>query len=96
VVQSTWGAYTGPADGKTVTVALFDHPENPRPAWFFTMTTPFAYISATINLAKEPLPLAAGRPLRLRYGAALWDGTPDRAAVERMHRRWIGVAPKSD
>ena len=40
---------------KRTTVAVFDHPTNPRhPATMFTMPN-FAYISATLNLMKEPL-----------------------------------------
>ncbi len=56
LVAAKWCAYTAKADGKPVTVAIFDHPSNPRhPNKMFTMTPPFAYLSATLNLWKEPL-----------------------------------------
>jgi hypothetical protein len=87
-----WCAYSAKADGKLVTVAMFDHPANLRyPAKFFTMTQPFAYLSATLNAAKEPVSVKAGKPLDLCYGVALWDGQADKAAVERLYQRWLGL-----
>ena len=75
-----WCAYTAKAEGRSVTVALFDHPANLRhPAHMFTMNTPFAYMSATMNVWKEPITVAAGHPLNLCYGVALWDGEADKA-----------------
>lgn len=87
-----WCAYAARADGEPVTVAAFDHPSNPRKALWFTMKTPFAYISATVNLWKEPMELAAGATLAFRYGFAVWDGEKDAAAVEALYRRWLEVA----
>ena len=89
VTPTRWCAYTAPADGKPVTVAMFDDPKNPRyPAWFFTMPAHFAYISATLNLWKEPMTVEAGKPLVLRYGVALWDGVVKPADVEKLYKRW--------
>jgi len=87
-----WCAYTAKADGKPVTVALFDHPSNLRyPAKMFSMTAPFAYLSATLNAWKEPITLKAGQPLNLCYGVALWDGEVDKATVEKMYQRWLSL-----
>ncbi len=88
-----WCAYTAKADGKPVTVAIFDHPENPRhPAKMFTMSTPFAYLSATCNVWKEPITIKAGRPLDLRYAAAVWDGAVDKKTVEKLYQRWLKLS----
>ncbi len=88
-----WCAYTAKANGKPVTVAIFDHPFNlRRPAKMFSMTTPFAYLSATLNAWKEPITLKADQPLDLRYGVALWDGEVDKARVEKMYRSWLFLA----
>ncbi len=88
-----WCAYTAKADGKPVTVAMFDHPTNFRhPAVMFTMTNPFAYLSATLNEWKEPITLKAGQPLSLCYGVALWDGEVDKATVEKLYQRWVKLA----
>lgn len=94
VTPTMWAAYTAPADGKTVTVAMFDHPQNARhPAGMFTMPTPFAYLSATPNVWKEPLEVKAGQPLVLRYGVALWDGDPGRDVIGALYRRWLESEP---
>lgn len=86
-----WCAYTAEADGKPVTVAMFDHPGNVRPVLWFTMQTPFAYLSATLNLWKEPLELAAEDTLVLRYGAALWDGRIEASQIEAVYQRWLAA-----
>ena len=51
---------------------MFDGPKNPRPALWFTMKDPFAYMSATVNLWKEPMELKES--MTLTYGVAVWDG----------------------
>jgi hypothetical protein len=92
LTPAKWCAYASKADGKPVTVALFDHPKNLRhPARFFTMR-PFAYLGATFNLWKEPLVLKAGQPLDLRYGVALWDGEVEATEVDRLYQQWIELS----
>ena len=89
LTPATWCAYFAKADGKAVTVAMFDHPSNPRhPAAWFTMTKPFAYLAATLNLSKEPLTLTADKPLTLQYGVALWDGHVQRDRIEKAYKKW--------
>lgn len=88
-----WIACSGSADGHPVTVALFDHPDNPRhPARMFTMTKAFAYLSATLGLDKQTLPLRTGQPLDLRYGVAVFDGPADAARIDALYRRWVAEA----
>jgi hypothetical protein len=90
LTPAKWCAYTAKADGKPVTVALFDHPKNVRyPAKMFTMTQPFAYLSATRNEWKQPITLEAGKPLELHYAVAVWDGKVDKPTVERLYQRWL-------
>ena len=85
-----WCAYTAKADGKPVTVALFDDPANFRhPQTMFTLTRGFAYLAATMNEWKEPVIVKAGQPLELRYGVAVWDGEVDKVTVEKLYRRWV-------
>ena len=89
LVKAKWAAYTAQADGKPVTVAVFDHPKNPRhPARIFTMAGPFAYLGPTLNLWKEPLELKAGETLDLRYGLAAWDGKVDAKQIEELYEKW--------
>jgi hypothetical protein len=90
LTPARWAAYAAVADGGPVTVAVFDHPGNPRhPARMFTMTPPFAYLAATLNLWREPWELSGGRAMDLRYGVAIWDGETDPAGVEAVYRRWV-------
>jgi hypothetical protein len=87
---SNWCAYSAKVDGQPVTVAVFAHPGNPRhPSTWFTMTKGFAYLSATLNLKKEPLTLSPGETLALRYGVAVWDGTPEPSRMDAVYRRWL-------
>lgn len=89
LLRSTWCAYTANADGKPVTVAMFDHPNNPRhPATWFTMTAPFAYLSATMNLHVEPLKVVAGKPLVLEYAVVLWDGKVESDRINKLYQSW--------
>jgi len=89
LLRSKWCAYTANADGKPVTVAMFDHPQNPRhPATFFTMTKPFAYLSATLNLHKEPLKVVSDKPLVLRYAVAVWDGKVENERIDELYQHW--------
>ncbi len=88
--RSAWCAYAATADGKPVTVALFDFPTNPRhPATWFTMDQGFAYLSATLNLSKEPLKVASGKPLVLRYAVAVWDGAVEKSKIDALYRRLV-------
>ena len=99
LTPAKWCAYTaaaGEKGDKKVTVAVFDHPKNPRhPNRMFTMSTPFAYLSATLNLWKEPLTVKTGSPLELQYAVALWDGEIDAAQVERLYEKWAKSADKA-
>jgi len=89
LTPARWCVYTAVADGRKVTIGIFDHPANPRhPAKMFTMTTPFAYLAATMNLWKEPMRLNAGQDLNLMYGVAVWDGEADRSRIEQLYQRW--------
>jgi len=95
LTPSRWCAYTAEAEGHRVTVAMFDHPDNPRPALWFTMHTHFAYLSATMNLWKEPLELTGEAAMVLRYGVALLDGEAAPEKVESLYRRWVSSLGES-
>jgi hypothetical protein len=52
------------------------------------MSKPFAYLSATLALHKEPLKLTSVNPLVLRYAVALWDGRAENNVIENLYKRW--------
>lgn len=84
-----WCAYSAELNGKPVTIAMFDGPDNVRRATWFTMADPFAYLSATLKLHKEPLTLKAGQPLELCYGLAAWDGEIKPEQIEKTYQLWL-------
>lgn len=89
LAPARWCAYTAAVDEKPVTVAIFDHPANPRyPNKMFTMTRPFAYLSATLDLWKKPFEVTSSQPLTLYHGVAVWDGAVEPADVEKLHQSW--------
>ncbi|MGQ9504767.1 MAG: PmoA family protein [Thermogutta sp.] len=84
--RAQWCAYTAKVGDQPVTVVVMDHPQNPRaPATWFTMDQPFAYLSATLNLAAEKLEVTAGKPLVLTYGVAVGDGNMDVSTIENLY-----------
>ncbi len=90
LTEAKWCAYVASADGHRVTVAILDFPGNPRhPARMFTMTAPFAYLAATLNLWKEPVIVRVGDSLELTYGIALWDGEVEPATIGQLYRHWL-------
>jgi len=91
LVQSDWCAYTGTIAGQPVTVAMLGHPRNPRhPTTWFTMARPFAYLSGTLNLHKEPLSLDTGERLTLRYAVVAWDGKADKDQINQAYQWFVG------
>ena len=96
-VRSAWCAYSATADGKPVTVAMFDCPKNPRhPATWFTLDSHFAYLAATLNLHGEPLVVEAAKPLSLRYAVALWDGHVEPAKIQKLYEQLLRWAEEAD
>ncbi len=90
LVRAPWCAFTAKVDGKSVTVAMFDDPRNPRhPATWFTMNSPFAYLSATLDLAEEKLTITHQKPLSAAYGVAVWDGEVADDKVQQAYDRWV-------
>jgi len=92
LVRSNWCTYTAGVDGDDVTVAMFGHPSNPRhPTTWFTMTEPFAYLSATLGLHEEPLKLVEGNRLDLRYAVVLWDRRAQTDEIDALYRQWVST-----
>lgn len=96
--RSAWVAYTGVVDGKTVTVAMFDHPDNLRhPTWWhardygLVAANPFGqhdFEGAAKGAGDYTLP--KGGKLTLRYCLWLAAGAADDAAIARAVEDWLG------
>jgi len=90
LVRARWCSYTAGANGKSVTVTMFGHPDNLRhPTQWFTMTKPFAYLSATLNLHREPLKVTSDKPLVLRYAVVVWDNRVENEQIENVYNWWV-------
>jgi len=90
LMRARWCAYTAGANGKPVTIVMFGHPNNLRhPTQWFTMTKPFAYLSATLNLHREPLKVTSDKPLILRYAVAVWDNRVENEQIEKVYNWWV-------
>jgi len=83
-----WCAVRCTLDGRPVTVLMIDHPTNPRPAKWFTMSDPFCYLAAALNLEKEPARLKAGEKWTLRYGFAVISTPADQARLAKLAEVW--------
>jgi hypothetical protein len=59
------------------------------------MNSPFAYLSATANLWKEPMILQKGQTLNFCYGVALWDGAIEARQIQALYQHWLGLAKDS-
>jgi hypothetical protein len=57
------------------------------------MYDPFAYMSATLNLHREPLEVTQSQPLVLTYGVALWDGHVSKDEIEKAYQHWLSLGP---
>ncbi|MDA1044517.1 MAG: PmoA family protein [Verrucomicrobia bacterium] len=95
--RARWCDYSGPVKGKTVGIALMDHPQNPRhPAWWHARdyglcaANPFGQ-SAFENKApgSGDLELAAGESLTFRYRVLIHNGTAADAGVETAYKHFV-------
>lgn len=91
VRPASWCAAAGTIGGKPVTVAMWDDPKNARRVSWFTMSKPFSYLAATLNLEQEPLAVVAGPGLALRYAVAVFDGPADAARIEKARADWLAT-----
>jgi hypothetical protein len=89
-----WEAVSFDAPGKPATLVLLGHPSNARgDAQYFSMRTPFAYISAIQGLDKEPLVYRAGDTFELNYLVTLYPSLKSADAINERAREWNSSKP---
>jgi hypothetical protein len=92
-VPSDWCDLSGVFDGGVNAaggVAIFDHPENVRhPSPWYGATGAGHYFNAAF-LFNEPMNVAAGETLRLRYRALIHDGIPDADQLNAAYGEYTG------
>ena len=98
--QAAWCDYSGPVEGKTVGVAIFDHPKNPRhPTWWHVRdyglfaANPFGLH----DFEKKPagagnLRIPAGENVTFRYRFYFHEGDEKQAKVAEKFKEYAVVS----
>jgi hypothetical protein len=94
VSQHAWGSVSFAVPGKPATLAIFGHPGNPAgQARYFTMRTPFAYLSATQGLDQQPLVYRPGERWTVNYLVALYPEVKTKASLDQRAQQWQASKP---
>jgi hypothetical protein len=89
VAAAPWASVSFDAPGWAATVAMAGHPSNVRgDAVFFSMLKPFAYLSATQGLDREPLVYHAGDKFQLRYLILLYGEAHPSETLRQHVEKW--------
>jgi len=95
VSRHAWGSVSFQGPGKSAHLVLAGHPSNAGgEAAFFTMRTPFAYLSATQELDRTPLVYHAGDKFELNYLVTLYPAPKTAASIDERIRRWTSAKPE--
>jgi hypothetical protein len=96
--RADWCDYYGPVDGKTVGVAIFDHPQNPRhPTWWHVRdyglfaANPFGQhdFERLADKHAGDLRVPSGSDLTFRYRFYLHEGDEKQARVAQRYQDYI-------
>jgi hypothetical protein len=99
--RADWCDYYGPVEGKTVGVAIFDHPGNPRhPTWWHVRTYGLFAANPFGQAQFEKLPdkeagaykIAAGQSATFRYRFYFHEGDAEQAKVAEHYRDYTSKA----
>ena len=89
VTTAKWTSVSGKMDGHDVMLAMFGLPTNARgDTAFYTMLDPFAYLSATQALDKQPLEYAAGDKFSLSYLLTVYSANKPREFIQSRYDKW--------
>ena len=96
--RADWCDYYGPVGGKTVGVAIFDHPQNPRhPTWWHVRdyglfaANPFGQhdFEKSADKGAGDLTVPAGNSITFRYRFYLHEGDEKQARVAERYQEYI-------
>jgi hypothetical protein len=81
-----WYSYTVTLEnGKTVAIAVIDHPSNPPSTWHESMN--LTYLNPCVSVTK-PVTIPAGKTFALRYRALAHDGEFPEGMLNRIASEW--------
>lgn len=84
--EADWCAYRSQRP-QPVTVVFFDSQRNAHPATWFTMATPYAFLSATLRYHENEYRITPNQPLDLQYTVVLFDGILSREEINQFHKQ---------
>ena len=94
--RSPWVDYSGPVDGQTVGVAIFDNPANPRhPTYWHSRA--YGLFAANIFGVRDftgdqsqdgSMTVEAGQPLRFRYRVVIHPGDLNAAGIPALYKHY--------
>jgi hypothetical protein len=96
--RAEWCDYYGPVEGKTVGIAIFDHPQNPRyPTWWHVRdyglfaANPFGQhdFESLPNKTAGHLIVPAGKSVTFRYRIYLHEGDDQQAKVAEKYKQYV-------
>ena len=96
--RADWCDYYGPVEGKTVGIAIFDHPQNPRhPTWWHVRdyglfaANPFGQhdFESLANKTAGNLVVPAGKSVTFRYRFYLHEGDDQQAKVAEKYAEYV-------
>lgn len=98
--RSPWVDYSGPVDGKTVGVAIFDNPQNPRyPTYWHSRAyglfaaNPFGVHDFTADKSQDgSLTVEPGHPVTFRYRVVIHSGGAADARISELFSEYAKKA----
>jgi hypothetical protein len=84
LAEADWCAYIVEKSDHPVTVAMLA-PLNSKTTWF-TMPTPFAYLSATLRYHENTIEIKPGSRHALTYAVAVWDGVQSAEQIQSLYK----------
>jgi hypothetical protein len=96
--RADWCDYYGPVQGKTVGIAIFDHPQNPRhPTWWHVRdyglfaANPFGQhdFESLPDKTAGHLTVPAGQSVTFRYRFYLHEGDEQQAKVAERYKQYV-------
>jgi hypothetical protein len=102
--RADWCDYYGPVNGKTVGIACFDHPQNPRhPTWWMVRdyglfaANPFGQheYEKTADPNAGDLTVPAGQTITFRYRILLHEGDEQQGRVAERYKEFVQSPPEA-
>lgn len=96
--RAAWCDYSGPVEGKTVGIAIFDNPQNPRhPTWWHVRdyglfaANPFGRhdFESLPDKAAGNLKVPAGQSITFRYRFYMHEGNGEQAKVAERYQEYL-------